>query len=1023
MKQLSRILFFTVLMVSLFACRRPDNPPGPDGPDVPDGPGPDNPSEAVYTATPSSATFNSNGGTIQIVITSTDDRSFVTGTEDSWIKIISAEDGILIISVANNGDTSPRSGQVVVYDSSGGKLIIPVSQEGKPASTEDGFTAVFTLNDNVSIAPKEFANHICAIDPDYIYLDKDTPRELIPPIPSYIVVNTPTDVLPDGLMASLQGLEQQGDGSYKILYMKIGITSAFKDLNFNIESLDLDAYVEKIVDAEGNEVKFVKTRAAETHNYKIEVPSVAWPIGGGFELTPKIEADICLKLQFIVDGYRVSTFNAKVITDLVLGAEVSLTTAEVGVDFNLKLLSIYFAAVPAGPLVLTPAIDIYAVAGASGKISLVASTACRMTMTSAIHYDEQSGASGSHECTEPENVEEERTFGPKVEGAFQYGLGIGPKIGVYGSVISAGFSIDAMLEESISKTFSLDEFQADWDQDYFSSLLMDTDYNYAFATAATLHLEGLGFPWSISTPDIKFPISQRRLVPTLEDFELEVIGDELTVKAMLKNPAILYPQFKMVLSNIINGQEADKVDTFFDIDQSDIKELEEKGEPVQVSASFTIPEGVLYSMGPRVYMDVLNDGNWLKVTTLPGPVVAVDPACREAFVGILQDIYECRGGEWPGCNWFEEGLPLSKYSNVSISPLDPGEFRYIVTIPNDWPLGSALTIANHTEGMKKFGEWSLIIENREMEMEKMELSDDRLVNLRPCNKVKEFRFHGLAQHGNTTGAGNYINFPDEVETLDLSRSWITGFTWGDNLTCSPQKIILDNCPNLVSIYMSAASKDKFPQLSAKGCSKLGTVYVKEICIDGLDLSGIVPVDDCGLYISWADLKRQQSFSVNNLNFTLLSLTACKIPQLSVSAMPKLQRISVIPPANEQDYTISVSDCPVLSELEVKRFDDSYQLSSLSVAYCHSLRHLTCYGLNMSSFELTGVPALQTLDCRGNQMTGEMLPVFDQMFDAGYEPLYEVRYRYDDEGEVIEDKGYGYYYSDEPQRGYHRHGYH
>jgi len=49
----------------------------------------------------------------------------------------------------------------------------------------------------------------------------------------------------------------------------------------------------------------------------------------------------------------------------------------------------------------------------------------------------------------------------------------------------------------------------------------------------------------------------------------------------------------------------------------------------------------------------------------------------------------------------------------------------------------------------------------------------------------------------------------------------------------------------------------------------------------------------------------------------------------------------------------------------------------------------------------------------------MLPVYDQMFASGYYPKYDVRYTYDYKGEVLEDLGYGYYYSGEPERGYHR----
>ena len=74
---------------------------------------------------------------------------------------------------------------------------------------------------------------------------------------------------------------------------------------------------------------------------------------------------------------------------------------------------------------------------------------------------------------------------------------------------------------------------------------------------------------------------------------------------------------------------------------------------------------------------------------------------------------------------------------------------------------------------------------------------------------------------------------------------------------------------------------------------------------------------------------------------------------------------------------------------------------------------------MSSFEASGLPAIEELDCSHNtSLTGVMLPVFDQMLNAGYTPHYDIRYEYEWE-ELKKDNGFGYYYEGEPERGYHR----
>ena len=1030
MKRLLRFLAFAAIIVPLlFSCRKPvgpDNPDNPDGPGKPtDTPGGETPSESVYTLTPASADFGSDGGTVRITVTSSGSVSgFNVSIQQDWISLESAENGVLVIRVLNNSDTSERQGKVLITDNSGTSCEFPITQQGKPGDeAQQGYTAEFTLNDGVSIATPQQAEHISAIDEDYIYMDADTPKEALPLIPSYLVVNKPTEVLPDGLMASLQQMEVMPDGRYRILYVPIGVTSAYKDLNVNVESLDLASYVTRVEDAAGNPVEFVKTKAASVENYHLEIPQVAWPIGGGMELTPSMEAEIELKLQFIIDHYTISTFNVKTVTDLTLGAEVSIASAEVGADFNVKLFSIYFSAIPVGPLVVTPAIDIYAVAGVSGKVSIVASTGTKMRMTTSVHYDELTGTSGSHECTEPENVKEERKFGPKIEGGFQYGLGIGPSVGIYGKTIAVGMSIDAKLEESISQSFEWKEFSSEWDHEYFVSKLMDIDYDYSVVTSAALHLYGFGFPWSFNAPDVKFPVNSRKLIPTISDFEQSLDGDRLTVKAKVKNAALLYPRYKLRLAQSSNYGDENVSEAFFDFDDKAIRLLEEGAEEVEVTASVTIPEDVVYNDSGRVYMDVMGDDNWLRVARLSGSVMALNAASREAIMGILEDIYSSRSGKWEGCNWFDPGVSISAMKNVRIESYDGGYFYFGVTIPKEWKLGSSLIIENHSGGIEPFGAVNIIIADKDAQLDEIDIRDDHIYGLHPCNSVCKLGFHGKCPKPKYTSSSYSLSldYPEEVEVLDLSHyGGITACSWTNSLKCSPKKIILDECPNLESIYLYATEKDALPYISAKGCPKLGNVHARDISVDGLDLSGIEPVGKCALQLSYVTLKSATSLDIAQWQFTSLAMTSCRIPTLNVSNMPFLTQINISVPANRPGDAISVSGCPLLEDCYIRSLNPEYMLGSFSLSDCPALTYLFCERLNLQSFEVSGVPAIQNLYCRYNEgIGGEMLPVFEQMFAAGYYPKYDVRYTYDYKGEVLEDLGYGYYYSGEPERGYHR----
>ena len=93
MKHLLRYMAFAAIIVPLlFSCRKPvgpDNPDNPDGPGKPtDTPGGETPSESVYTLTPASADFGSDGGTVRITVTSSGSVSgFNVSIQQDWISL------------------------------------------------------------------------------------------------------------------------------------------------------------------------------------------------------------------------------------------------------------------------------------------------------------------------------------------------------------------------------------------------------------------------------------------------------------------------------------------------------------------------------------------------------------------------------------------------------------------------------------------------------------------------------------------------------------------------------------------------------------------------------------------------------------------------------------------------------------------------------------------------------------------------------------------------------------------------
>ena len=284
-----------------------------------------------------------------------------------------------------------------------------------------------------------------------------------------------------------------------------------------------------------------------------------------------------------------------------------------------------------------------------------------------------------------------------------------------------------------------------------------------------------------------------------------------------------------------------------------------------------------------------------------------------------------------------------------------------------------------------------------------------------------------------------ITYPTHVKTLDVSGSNISEFwiTTLENKDFRPNKVILDDCPILKQIQLGRSDMERMmnlPHISAKNCPKLQGVNVyKADAFDGffdniemnggtISLYDVTGLTDINLKVNCDNL-RITNTTFGNLTATGLNTLAnvyfhANTYKTAVfSNLPKLQDIDL---ARNLCEKISITQCNALEKIQIDNYgEEPFRVGALSVTDCPSLKTLYCPRIGMSSFEASGLPVIEKLDCSSNKnLTGEMLPVFDQMFNAGYTPYYDIRYEYEWE-ELKKDNGYGYYYPGEPERGYHR----
>ena len=1004
----------------LFSCEKPQ-PVGPvPGPD----PGPVDPKvELAFSV--EQLVFSSFGGSQQAKVTTNQADWTVTVSDGAaeWITV-TVSGTTVTIAVRENTSGKERSGTVTI--SAGGKKIdVPVKQEaaaGLPPGGEN-MSLTYSLAEGTVIAPKALAPYITAIDKGLrtFTVSKNAPKDLLPPVPCNFIVNTPTDVLPGGLLCSIWQMEEGADG-YVFYYNNVNFASVFKELNLDTDEIDLAEYVEEIEDAEGNEVPFTKTKAATQKTFHIVLPQAGWDLPAGFSLTPKMTLDLTLKLQMIVGDYKISTLNVKVDTKAEIGADLELMV-EANAEKYFKLLSVYFAAIPLGPVVITPSVDIYGVVGVDGKIGLSASASTVLRTSASLHYDEINGVSGEIKAEDPEPGETKYSASPKVEAGFYYGLGIGPALGIYTDIIQTGVTLNVKRREAISTSINFSELAAG-PGTWITASFTNAEYSVSWLMNAALHLRAFGMTEDESTPDITLPGETYKMFPPIaKEYELTQDGTgNFTLKAQVTAPSI-FPGSQgddagdLVLCMVEGNNALATTQVFpFDMDDQKAKALwEDPDTPQTIEATAS---GLMPGLH-AAYIAWRFGDSYIPLVDLKNLLV-LDAAHVKAIRGILSDIRSCGAGEWEGCNW-DDDTPLSRLEGVGITGSNENadkSVRMHIVLKENWKLGSNLTVKNHSAGIDDlYWELGSRDADRKIDFDTITIEDESFENI-------DWSWTNIPTKKYVCRSPKCRFAPMTTESFDVSGSGITGLSifrgengmWGQG--DYPSIILADNCPNLYEVNLVYPEGKSLEQFSARNCPGLmeltleGAIRFTPETISGQSSSQ----GDKALFL---DCPGTGSVTIGN-GWTTASIQHGGA--VTASGAKDLRKLTV-----EKGVTsLSIADCPNLEELYASAVDEKGDLQS---------------------FSISGTPKMRSLQIFGHKKLKEQVPaVFDEIRARGGDPEYDIRYGYtwfsEDKGATYydlggtwhfyrkvdhghwaeyhyyHDCGYGFYYPGEPQQGYH-----
>lgn len=943
------------------------------------------------TVSPTSLVFPAEGGSQTVTIT-TDAPSCTVTPSDSWITMSSA-DNVLTVKVEANPKTESRNGTIKV-EAGKNKVEVSVMQSGKSnRPADDPYPqASYGLDEDAIFVKSDYTKAITAADPatNTFTVPSSSVGSQKPEVGQKLIMNTPTDLFPSGLLAKVVSVSESG-GNYQVKYEPLKLEEAFSDLNIDEQAISLADYVKEIRDANGNKVNFTKTKDASSKTFHLQLPEASWPLDyAGLEIKPILELDLTLYFQAIVANYKLYTFNFDTEVGMKVGATIACGFEGKAIDERVPIYEIICGAIPVGPILITPTIGIDALLEVSGKVSVEATAHYTASRRYGIHYDANGGwTSNDYGEANKNGSFTLENVSPKVEGTFAYGYSIGPAIAIYVEAVSAGIGYDSKTKHTLSGAYDLLNGNLD---DYMNWNVVQHLQNAEYAIT---DVEALSFSVTVltrevlekSTPDITNHEVKWKVLPKLGAFpEFERVEDGLNLTVWVKNRNLFDGQ----LTAYVAENEKDLVHRqkmVFPDGREKIQSLNSEEAPDSVALKGFVhldEEDPDLNYAEFVYevsgVGRFNLGSYMQEFN--------DEQSRAALMAILKDLYQSKGeGAWADCNWFEKDISVYALKHVRVSRRGD-QFFFKINIPAGWKLGAAVQVGDHSKNCPKFGGWEIIFEDGCTEkMNKLAILDSHFQGYYlsiPYNFITDLTINSPIW----TRYSDLGSVAHRFERLDLSYTPLEEFEFRSGGISVKNQLILKECKNLKTLRFESWPQQSF---DVTGCTALEEVHF-----------GVGILED-GYFSGKGSGTEGAKLFLENTSLGTLSV-----------------------PNNYKE--IWVTDGATFDKVEIigNKSVDHIDLrgskgNSLEVSNCANLSTLSCPNTGISSFKVEDLPGIVHLNVEDNEKLLSLVPeVFDEIPERGGSVQYDIRYSYTDLGGTIEyeDNGYGFWYEGEPECGYH-----
>lgn len=968
--------------------------------------------------------FSSSGGTqeVEVIVTGGD---WSASSDKPWC-VVSKGSGLVTIQAEVNSNEEPMEDAKVTITSGSVKKTILVKQMG----TKNGNTS-YTLSSSTKIITRDLLQKITngELEGELIF-SSQIPENEIPRIGEILLIDTPTSVAPSGFIGKITGVNANIDGSRTISTERVPFPEAFSKLNIDTTGLDLAGYVSEILDGSGRPVTFRKTKAISPdgisqQSISLTLPSDLIEFGSdNISFSPSIDIKLGMRIQTVVQDKQLLMFNMLVDPDISIGADFTISTSN-KVEYERLLLSVYMTPIPVGPMIVTPHIKFSALVRIDGTVELTSNLTYDHSLTVGVKY-ETGDWNAIYRDRSEEGGDDPIKYGSKIR--LNGGVGVGVKtrvgFGLYGELMSGDLAISTLLRGSGEATLDL-AYPDEWVNKYLQLSRMTLQSDFLIDADASVSILGNTIAEEEIPGDITFPLDTLYLLPELQEgIKSEINGRTADMELEFKHRSVLMGKIIGQVRGVYSGTKLPDIE--FKPEGGAYDPANHNQKKKFTSRLSNLTEGETYTV--ELFIEL----SGVKISLNQELVLKIeDSKVINAARAILSDLYHSAGGaSWSGCNWFDQGVKIENFEGVSIYTAPGKTAMMSINLRDEWRLTGDMVIGNHTANLDLL--WSIFGKNncktivvQDLNCEYIDVTEntnlERLEIHSPQYSFYMNRSHTNLKYLDVSGTGT-----TEIAPVDfISGSGL------QPVSVKLTELIVDNCAKLKKIHLDGGNNFKINTSLKLNLSALNTPKLEQLNLDSLNLNFMSGLDAKAIELKNCNLTGVTQLSSSYLNRVDIDFNGGgSIEKLSIIDSPNLEYININYSSMELSEKevineLEVANCDNLAELRINNTETplSSLLGILTVTNCRSLDWLDAQNLKLREITLSSLPALTHLFVKNNLMTGVMLPIFDEVMNKSNNSWanYDIRYSYYDTGTKIEvtDHGVGYWYSGEPDRGYHR----